>query len=64
MIPYSFGTSIAGIVSGLLMARIGYRPIIWASWAFMLIGYGLLTMLSDTSNKFVDSVSKAASLFV
>jgi hypothetical protein len=54
MIPYSFASSITSIIGGLLIAKTGrYRVIIWVAWAIMVLGYGLLTMLSERSSVYV-----------
>ncbi|KAI0709211.1 MFS amino acid permease [Earliella scabrosa] len=51
MIPYSLLSSLMSAVSGMYISRTGsWRPIMWISWAIMTLGYGLLTMLDDTSN--------------
>ena len=51
MIPFSLGASLAAIISGVLVTRIGaYRAVIWASWAIMVLGWGLMTTLDDRSN--------------
>lgn len=50
MIPYSLGSSLLSATSGQLIQYMGYRPIIWAGFAIMTLGYGLMIMLDDTSN--------------
>lgn len=38
-------------LTGILVSRTGkYRPIIWAGFAIMTIGYGLMTLLTDKSH--------------
>lgn len=51
MIPFSLGSSLISATSGILVSYIGrYRVIIWSGFALMTLGYGLMTMLDDTSN--------------
>jgi len=51
MLPFSLGTAIFSVASGLLLSKIGkYRPIIWLAWVFLTLGFGLMTMLSYTSS--------------
>jgi hypothetical protein len=51
MIPFALGASVASIVAGITVTRTGsYRGIIWAAWAIMIIGWGLMTTLDDRSN--------------
>jgi len=51
MIPFSFGASLFAVVSGFAVTRLGaYRGIIWASWAIMILGWGLMITLDDRSN--------------
>ncbi|KAN0140986.1 MFS general substrate transporter [Lactarius tabidus] len=51
MTPFFFGISVMAAVSGFVLTRTGaYRGIIWASWAVMLLGWGLMTTLDDHSN--------------
>lgn len=52
MIPFSLGSSAISAASGQFVAHLGYRPIIWAGFAIMTLGYGLMIMLDDTSNKY------------
>jgi hypothetical protein len=52
MIPYSFGNAILSAIVGIVVGITGkYRPAIWICWVIMLLGLGLMTMLSETSNK-------------
>ena len=52
MIPFSLGGALMSVISGFAVSRIGrYRPVIWFAWSMMLLGYGLMTMLGDKSNK-------------
>ncbi|KAF8265936.1 MFS general substrate transporter [Lactarius quietus] len=51
MIPFSFGSSIMSVAAGITVSRTGaYRGIIWAAWAIMILGWGLMTNLDDHSN--------------
>ncbi|KAI0637000.1 MFS amino acid permease [Trametes polyzona] len=51
MLPFSLGSALLSIVSGQITSRTGrWRPIMWVSWAIMVVGWGLMTMLDDTSN--------------
>ncbi|OJT06143.1 hypothetical protein TRAPUB_3078 [Trametes pubescens] len=51
MLPFSLGGAAFSIISGQITSRTGrWRPIIWVSWAIMTLGWGLMTMLDDTSN--------------
>lgn len=55
MLPYSFGASVTSIIGGLTISRTGsYRVIIWSAWAVMILGYGLMIRLDDTSNLYVN----------
>ncbi|KAI0336510.1 MFS amino acid permease [Cubamyces sp. BRFM 1775] len=51
MLPFSLGGAFFSVVSGQVISRTGrWRPIMWAAWAIMVLGWGLMTMLDDTSN--------------
>lgn len=51
MIPFSLGSAVMAIVAGITVTRTGrYRGIIWASWAIMIVGWGLMTTVDDHSN--------------
>lgn len=51
MLPYSLGSAMISALTGILVSRTGkYRPIIWAGFAVMTIGYGLMTLLTDKSH--------------
>ncbi|KAF8265941.1 major facilitator superfamily domain-containing protein [Lactarius quietus] len=51
MIPFSLGTAETATISGFALTRLGaYRGMIWAPWATMIIGWGLMSTLSDHSN--------------
>jgi hypothetical protein len=54
MIPFSLGTSIISVVSGLILSKSGkYRVIMWVSYAVMTLGMGLMITLDYTSNEYV-----------
>ncbi|KAI9446101.1 major facilitator superfamily domain-containing protein [Lactarius indigo] len=51
MIPFSLGAAVISAVSGVTITRMGtYRGIIWAAWAIMILGWGLMITLDDHSN--------------
>jgi len=51
MLPFSLGGAAFSAIAGILISRIGaYRPIIWFAWGAMLLGWGLMTQLDDTSS--------------
>jgi hypothetical protein len=51
MIPFSLGSSLMAVVSGVAVTRTGgYRVIIWGAWAIMILGWGLMITLDDKSN--------------
>lgn len=53
MLPYSLGSSIMSIASGNIVAFTGrWRPMMWFGWALFTLGYGLMIMLSESSNKY------------
>ncbi|KAH7913996.1 major facilitator superfamily domain-containing protein [Hygrophoropsis aurantiaca] len=57
MIPYSFGTAIMSVASGIIVSRTGsYRPVMWAAWGVMTVGWGLMIMLDNTSSVAVQEV--------
>ena len=63
MLPFSLVGAAMAIVSGQIISRTGrWRPIMWVSWAIMTLGYGLMTTLDDTSNKYVLSSFAVESL--
>ena len=50
MIPFSTGMAGVSFVAGYAVTRTGtYRGIIWATWALMILGWGLMTTLDDHS---------------
>ncbi|KAI0807335.1 MFS amino acid permease [Fomes fomentarius] len=51
MLPFSLGASLTSVMSGQIVSRFGsWRPVVWVSWAVMIVGYGIMTMLDDGSN--------------
>ncbi|KAI9454976.1 MFS general substrate transporter, partial [Lactarius psammicola] len=51
MIPFSLGAALISAVAGITVTRLGtYRGIIWAAWALMILGWGLMITLDDHSN--------------
>ncbi|KAH9030951.1 MFS general substrate transporter [Lactarius hengduanensis] len=51
MIPFSLGAAVISAVAGIAVTRTGtYRGIIWAAWAMMILGWGLMITLDDRSN--------------
>ncbi|PAV18984.1 MFS general substrate transporter [Pyrrhoderma noxium] len=50
-LPMSLGSSVMAIASGLIVSKSGrYRPVVWAGWLVMTVGFGLMIMLDqDTS---------------
>ncbi|KAH7929620.1 MFS general substrate transporter [Leucogyrophana mollusca] len=56
-IPYSLGTAIMAIVSGIIVSRTGsYRAVISIAWAVVAIGSGLMIMLDNTSSTAVQEI--------
>ncbi|KAI1795901.1 MFS amino acid permease [Ganoderma leucocontextum] len=51
MLPFSLSGALMSIVSGQIISRTGrWRPVMWAAWAIMTLGWGLMITLDDTSN--------------
>ncbi|KAI0320729.1 MFS amino acid permease [Amylostereum chailletii] len=51
MIPFSLGGALFSAIAGIIVTRTGsWRPVIWFAWAIMILGWGLMTQLDDTSN--------------
>lgn len=51
MLPFSLGGALFSACSGQVVTRTGsYRPIMWFAWAVMVLGWGLMTQLDDTSS--------------
>ncbi|KAI0774729.1 major facilitator superfamily domain-containing protein [Trametes elegans] len=45
---FSLVSSVSGSIAGLISStRVGYRPVIWASWLLMTTGYALMIMLDS-----------------
>jgi MFS family permease len=51
MLPFSLGSAWISAVAGMFLTRMGYyRPVLYFAWAVMTLGFGLMTMLSNTSS--------------
>jgi len=51
MLSYSLGGAAMSALSGQIVTRTGaYRPLMWFAWGVMTLGWGLMTMLDNTSN--------------
>ncbi|KIK90429.1 hypothetical protein PAXRUDRAFT_681387 [Paxillus rubicundulus Ve08.2h10] len=51
MLPFTIGTSLASIISGIALSKSGnYRVIIWISYGVMTLGIGLMITLDYTSS--------------
>ncbi|EIW85069.1 MFS general substrate transporter [Coniophora puteana RWD-64-598 SS2] len=51
MLSYSLGGAALSALSGQIVTRTGtYRPLMWFAWGVMTLGWGLMTMLDNTSN--------------
>jgi len=51
MLPYSLGSAIMSVLSGILVARIGsYRFVMWFGWTVTTLGSGIMIMLDNTTN--------------
>ena len=54
MLPFSLGAALFSAISGLIIAKTGsWRPVMWISWAIMVLGFGLMIQLDETSNTYV-----------
>ena len=52
MLPFALISSIMSSVSGLVLTRIrAYRPVLWFGFSVMLLGYGLMCKLDETSSR-------------
>lgn len=52
MLPYSLGSALLAIVSGLVVAKTGrYKIVSLVGYTLMLLGYGLMCSLTSTSNR-------------
>lgn len=50
-LPLSFGSALLSIFVGLVIAKTGqFRPFLWAGFAIMTLGYGLMTMLDERTS--------------
>ncbi|KAI0044548.1 MFS amino acid permease [Auriscalpium vulgare] len=57
MLPFSLGSAVTAALTGLLVAPLGdFRPLIWASYFFTAIGFGLLILLDDKSSVAVQEI--------
>ncbi|KAI0798031.1 MFS general substrate transporter [Abortiporus biennis] len=51
MLPYSLGAAGFSAISGQIVTRTGrWRPVMWFAWTIIVLGYGLMIQLDDTSN--------------
>ncbi|KAI8998660.1 MFS amino acid permease [Trametes punicea] len=51
MLPFSLGAAMFSVVAGQITSRTGrWRPLMWVAWAIMVLGWGLMSTLDDTSN--------------
>ncbi|KAH8921226.1 MFS general substrate transporter [Atractiella rhizophila] len=51
-IPLSLGSALISIIAGALITKTGdYRVISWVSWILQVVGYGLMYMLDEASNR-------------
>ncbi|CAE6446452.1 unnamed protein product [Rhizoctonia solani] len=51
MFPFSLGSALLAIVSGLVVARMRkYRPTMWFSWPVMTLGFGLWIMFDEKTS--------------
>lgn len=52
MLPYALIASIMSSVVGIGISKLrAYRPFLWAGWAVMVIGYGLMATLNASSSQ-------------
>ncbi|KAJ8087292.1 hypothetical protein PM082_006122 [Marasmius tenuissimus] len=52
MLPFSLVASAVSFTSGQVVAKTGrYRPVMWAGFVLMTLGFGLMIQLDDTSSK-------------
>jgi hypothetical protein len=55
MLPYLLGCAVMSSLSGIVITRIGsYRPVMWFGWIVMTLGWGIMIMLDNTTNAYVD----------
>ncbi|THH27245.1 hypothetical protein EUX98_g6938 [Antrodiella citrinella] len=51
MLPFSLASALVSALSGQVIARTKeWRPVLWFAWVILVLGYGLMTQLSNTSN--------------
>ncbi|KAF8873113.1 MFS general substrate transporter [Infundibulicybe gibba] len=53
---FSFVAFSVGAVSSFVMARTGYRVVLWFSWSIAVIGYGLMTMLDNHTHRALQEI--------
>ncbi|KAH8107067.1 major facilitator superfamily domain-containing protein [Cristinia sonorae] len=52
MLPYSLAAALVSALSGQVISRTKqWRPALWFSWVVIVLGFGLMTQLSDHSNE-------------
>ncbi|TCD64545.1 hypothetical protein EIP91_003983 [Steccherinum ochraceum] len=52
MLPFSLVAAFVSAISGQVITRTKkWRPILWFAWVIIVLGFGLMTQLSDTSNE-------------
>ncbi|KAL6310351.1 major facilitator superfamily domain-containing protein [Sparassis latifolia] len=52
MLPYSLGAAGTSAISGIIISYTKrWRPVMWFSWVVIVIGYGLMIQLSESSTK-------------
>lgn len=50
-LPLSLGGAVAAIISGLIVSKTGrYKPVMLFGWVLMVIGYGIMIMLDESSS--------------
>ncbi|KIK40350.1 hypothetical protein CY34DRAFT_13769 [Suillus luteus UH-Slu-Lm8-n1] len=50
MLPFLLNSAVVTSVSGIVMTRMGsYRPVMWFGWTVMTLGWGLMTMLDNST---------------
>lgn len=56
MLPFSLGGALFSALSGVFTTKTGeWRRVMWGAWMVFIIGFGLMTTLSDTSSTCVRS---------
>lgn len=57
MLPYSLMAALVSACSGQVISRTKeWRPVLWFAWVIIVLGYGLMTQLSNTSHTYVLSL--------